>query len=115
VFPGHIHNGGFDADLTGTTIENQVHAIAEFLPHMSNRSGTDVTEAVGRRRRNTSAESIEQRLSYRMGWHAQSDSVLSASHLVDYGLGTLDNKRERPGPEAPASCLTAGGFRWPTG
>ena len=64
----------FDADVAGAAVEDQVDVVAEIVGDVLRGRRRDVTEAIGRRRRNAVAKRGEQRACDRMRRHAQSDA-----------------------------------------
>ena len=99
VAGGQVDDGGFDSHLTGAAIQDQVDAIAELVAHVLSRGRADAPEAVGGRRGDSTAEGPQQRLRYRVRGHSQANRVLTAGHLVDDVLRTLENERQRTRPE----------------
>ena len=44
---GYIDDGGFDADVAGAAVENAIHRVAKFLPHVFGGGGGYAPEAIG--------------------------------------------------------------------
>jgi hypothetical protein len=86
---------------------------AEFVAHVLRRRRADVAELVGRGRRHPALPALEgaqQGNRHRMRGAAQADRVLAAADRIRNVRRALQDHRQRPGPEAPASACASGGI-----
>ena len=68
-------DGGFDADLDRSAIDDQVDAVCKVAPHMFGRGRRDVPGEVGRGRHHGSAEGAQDVARYRVGGNPDRDGV----------------------------------------
>ena len=94
-----IDDGAFDADRAVAAVEHFRHGVAELGAHVRGRGRADVAEAVGRRRRQATAEFAQQGQGHRVVGAAQADGVLAAGHHVGYPGLLAQHQGQRAGPE----------------
>ena len=95
---GAVDDRGLDANATRSVIDHEVDVIAEISSYMLGGGRAHTSESVRRRRRNATAELIEQRQRDTLVGYTQRDLVPAASDFVRHELGTTKHKGQRPRP-----------------
>ena len=89
----------FDPFGTGSRIDNEWDAAAEFLHHGRGGGGRNAAKAVGAGRGNGAAELFANGPENRVGALANGDSGQPAGDEIGHVGMLRQNKRQRPGPE----------------
>ena len=91
-------DGGFQPYAASAAVEDQIHSVTEFIPHMPGLGRADPAEAVGGGRGDAATEGVQQRERHGVMRHPQAHAVLAAGH-GQRRLATAEDQRQRPRPE----------------
>src|SRR5215813_6780064 len=94
-----VHNCRFDADRAWSSIENQGNIAAQLLRYGIRGGRTQLSEAIGRRSRDTTSECFEQGESNRVPRNSDGYSVLPTCDLTRDGCCLVQNQRQWARPE----------------
>lgn len=96
---GEVEDGGFDADVAGSAVEDEVDGVAEFIVDMSSGGGADAGGAVGAGSGDGSIEESEEFEGEGVVGASEADGVKSGGGLVDDGGLFFDDEGKGSGPE----------------
>ena len=107
---GERQDSGFDADLAGTSVEDEIDVVAEAAADVLGSGGGKFGEAVGTGSGEGHVGGTDESERDGMGWHAEGDGRKSGGDGVGNRRLLPNDERQRAGPEF--SGQTIGSF-WP--
>lgn len=99
-------DGGFDSNLTGTTIQDVSDLIAELCLDMLGCGRTDVSERICAWRRQGEIDRFQQGVGEWMIRATDANGRKTCRDKVRYDLFLLQEQRKRSGPESHGQCLS---------
>ena len=99
-------DGGFDADLRGAPIQDDVHAPGQVFGHMVGAGRAHPARAIGGGGRHRLAEGFQKGQRNGVGRNAQADAVQPRAGQRAHRTGGSDGRdqRQRPRPEGQRQC-----------
>ena len=102
---GDVENGGFQADLARSAVENERDASGEFRHHVSGGRWACESGAIGGWRSDGAAECAEERGGDGMLWAAEGNSVATCGNERRNRGTARQDHRKRSGPEGISELL----------